>query len=102
MNKSEDGSGPGQGTSAGYEIKDGHRVSPTGNTTKGKHQKEEDRRDVGKTNQTTTGRVPSGRGQRKIGRCGSSGLRPSPNHGTLWLHNDDGDDVYDDDDDDDE
>ena len=28
MNKSEDGSGPGQGTSAGYEITDGHCVSP--------------------------------------------------------------------------
>ena len=26
-----------------------------------------------------------------IGRCGSSMLRPSPNHGTLWLHNDDDD-----------
>ena len=33
--------------------------------------------------------VPSGRGQRKIGRCGGSKLKPSPNHGTLWLHNDD-------------
>jgi len=22
-------------------------------------------------------------------RCGSSMLRPSSNHGTLWLHNDD-------------
>ena len=31
-----------------------------------------------------------------IGRCGSSMLRPSPNHGTLWLHihyDDDGDDA---------
>ena len=42
----------------------------------------------------TTGRVPSGRGQHKIGRCGSSMMRPSPNQGTLWLHNDDDDDVY--------
>ena len=51
---------------------------------------------------TNTGRVPSGTGQRKIGRCGSSMLRPSPNHGTLWLHNDDDDAYGGDDDDDDE
>ena len=47
----------------------------------------------------TTGRVSSGRGQRKRGICGSSTLWPSPNHGTLWLHNDDGDDDDDDGDD---
>ena len=34
MNKSEDGSGPGQGTSAGYEITDVHCVSSTGNLRK--------------------------------------------------------------------
>ena len=33
-NEPEDGSGPGQGTSAGYEITDEHRVSQPGNTTK--------------------------------------------------------------------
>ena len=44
MNKSEDGSGPGQGTSAGYEITDGHCASPPENPTKGKDL-EEDRRD---------------------------------------------------------
>ena len=44
MNKSEDGNGPGQGMSAGYEITDGHCVSPPGNPTKGKDL-EEDRRD---------------------------------------------------------
>ena len=48
-NKSEDGSGPGQGTSAGYEITDGHCVSPPGNHTKGKNL-EEGRRDGGETN----------------------------------------------------
>ena len=37
-----------------------------------------------------------------IGRCGSSMLKPSPNHGTLWLHNDDDDDDEEDDDDDDD
>ena len=45
----EDGSGPGQGTSAGYEITDGHCLSPSGNTTKGKHL-EEGRLDGGETN----------------------------------------------------
>ena len=34
MNNS--GDGPRQGTSAGYEITDGHCVSPPGNPTKGK------------------------------------------------------------------
>ena len=29
-----------------------------------------------------------------IGRCGSSMLRLSPNHGTLWLHNDDDEVKY--------
>ena len=42
MNKSEGGSGHGQGTSAGYKITDG-------NPTKGKYQ-EEGRRDGGETN----------------------------------------------------
>ena len=32
--KSDDGSVPGQGTSAGYEITDGHCVSQPGNSTK--------------------------------------------------------------------
>ena len=36
LNKSGDGSGPGQGTSAGYENTNGHCVSPPGNPTKGK------------------------------------------------------------------
>ena len=34
---SEDGSVPGQGTSAGYEIIDAHCVSPHGNPAKGKY-----------------------------------------------------------------
>ena len=34
---SEDGSRPGQGTSGGQEITDGHCVSPLGNPTKRKH-----------------------------------------------------------------
>ena len=40
---------PGQGTSAGYEMTDGHCISPLGNPTKGKDLGE-DRRDVGETN----------------------------------------------------
>ena len=55
-------SAPRQGTSAGYEIADGHSVSqPPGNSTKGKDL-EENRRDVGETNLTTTGRVLNGSG----------------------------------------
>ena len=50
-----------QGTSTGYEITDGHHVLRPGNPTKEKDL-EEDRRDVGETNETTTERVPSGRG----------------------------------------
>ena len=34
------GSGPGQGTSAGYETTDGHCVSPPGKPAKGKDQAE--------------------------------------------------------------
>ena len=49
MNKPDDRRGPGQGTSAGYEITDGPCVSPAGNTTKGKDL-EEDRRNGGETN----------------------------------------------------
>ena len=49
LNNSEDGSGPGQGTSAEYEITDGHNVSPPGNLAKGQYL-EEDRRDGGETN----------------------------------------------------
>ena len=41
LGKSEDVSGPGQGTSAGYEITDGHCISPTGNPMKGKDLEED-------------------------------------------------------------
>ena len=51
MNKSEDGSGRGQGTSAGYKITDGHCVLPHGNPTKGKDL-EEGRRDYEEKNST--------------------------------------------------
>ena len=41
----------------------------------------------------TTGRVTTGRVSNEIGRCGNSMLRPWPNHGTLWLHNDNDDEC---------
>ena len=37
--------------------------------------------------------VTSGKGLHKTDRSGNSMLRPSPNHGTLWLHTDDDDMV---------
>ena len=43
--KSEDGTGPGHGTSAGYEITDGYCVSPAQNLTK-RSDLEKDRRDM--------------------------------------------------------
>ena len=49
INTSENGCGAGQGTSAGYEITDGHCLSLPGKPTKGKRL-EEYRRDVGETN----------------------------------------------------
>ena len=49
MKKSEDGSGPELGTSAEYEITDGHCISLPGNLSKGKDL-EEDQRDGGETN----------------------------------------------------
>ena len=63
-------SGPGQGTLAGYEMTDGDCASPPGNLMKGNDQ-EEDRRDGG-DKLDDYWKVPSGRGQCKIGRCGSS------------------------------
>ena len=68
--KPGDGSGHGHGTSAGYEITDGHwkpyeRKRPRGRAARRwKYELDENR------------------------RCGSSMLRPSPNHWILWLHND--------------
>ena len=48
------------GHSTEYKITDKHRISATGEPSKGKHL-EKSRRDDEETNQTTTGRVPSGR-----------------------------------------
>jgi len=46
LNHSEDGSGPGQGTSAEHETTDGHCVASPGNPTKG-NDLEENWRDDG-------------------------------------------------------
>ena len=43
----------------------------------------------GETTWTNTGATRYGRGQHKTGSFGDDMLRPSPNHGTQWLPNDD-------------
>ena len=47
----------------------------------------------GETTWTNTGATRYGRGQHKTGSFGDDMLRPSPNHGTQRLPNDDDDDV---------
>ena len=46
------------------------------------------------TTWTNTGATRYGRGQHKTGSFGDDMLRPSPNHGTQRLPNDDDDDDY--------
>ena len=46
----------------------------------------------GETTWTNTGATRYGRGQHKTGSFGDGMLRPSPNHGTQRLPNDDDDD----------
>ena len=48
----------------------------------------------GETTWTTTGATRYGRGQHKTGSFGDDMLRPSPNHGTQRLPNDDDDDKH--------
>ena len=47
----------------------------------------------GETTWTNTGATRYGRGQHKTGSFGDDMLRPSPNHGTQRLPNDDDDDI---------
>ena len=54
----------------------------------------------GETTWTKNGATRYGRGQHKTGSFGDDMLRPSPNHWTQRLPNDDNDDDDDDDDDD--
>ena len=49
----------------------------------------------GETTWTNTGATRYGRGQHKTGSFGDDMLRPSPNHGTQRLPNDDDDDHED-------
>ena len=42
----------------------------------------------GETDWTNTGATRYGRGQHNIGSFGDGMLRPSPNHGTQWLPDD--------------
>ena len=54
--------------------------------------RKDDKRDQpsgGETTWTKTGATRYGRGQHKTGSVGDDMLRPSPNHGTLRLPNDD-------------
>ena len=46
----------------------------------------------GETTWTNTGATRHGRGQHKTGSFGDDMLRPSPNHGTQRMPNDDNDD----------
>ena len=48
----------------------------------------------GETTWTNTGAKRYGRGQHKTGLFGDDMLRPSPNHGTQRLPNDDDDGFY--------
>ena len=48
----------------------------------------------GETTWTNTGATRYGRGQHKTGSFGDDMLRPSPNHGTQRLPNDDDDDEF--------
>ena len=49
----------------------------------------------GEATWTNTGATRYGRGQHKTGSYGYDMLRPSPNHGTKRLPNDDDDDLID-------
>ena len=55
---------------------------------------EGDQPSCGETTWTNTGATRYGRGQQKTGSFGDGMLRPSPNHGTQRLPNDDDDDLF--------
>ena len=67
---------------------DGPRVSPLGDHMTRKYDKG-DHPSGGETTWTNTGGTRYGRGQHKTGSFGDGMLRPSPNHGTQRLPNDD-------------
>ena len=67
---------------------DGPRTSPLGDHMTRKDNKGDQPRG-GETTWTNTGATGYGRGQHKTGSFGDDMLRPSPNHGTQRLPNDD-------------
>ena len=69
---------------------DGPRASPLGDHMTRKDVKG-DQPSGGETTWTNTGATRYGRGQHKTGSFGDDMLRPSPNHGTQRLPNDDDD-----------
>ena len=69
---------------------DGPRASPLGDYMTRKDDKG-DQPSGGETTWTNTGATRYGRGQHKTGSFGDDMLRPSPNHGTQRLPNDDDD-----------
>ena len=73
-------------------MTDGPRASPLGDHMTRKYVKG-DQPSGGETTWTNTGATRYGRGQHKTGSFGDDMLRPSPNHGTQRLPNDDGDIV---------
>ena len=82
---------PGQGISTASKTTDGPRASPLGDHMTRKDVKG-DQPSGGETTWTNTGATRYGRGQHKTGSFGDDMLRPSPNHGTQRLPNDDDDD----------
>ena len=79
---------PGQGISTASKTTDGPRVSSLGDHMTRKGDKG-DQPSGGETTWTNTVATRYGRGQHKTGSFGDDMLRPSPNHGTQWLPNDD-------------
>ena len=73
---------------AGHITTDGPRASPLGDHMTRKDVKG-DQPSCGETTWTNTGATRYGRGQHKTGSFGDDMLRPSPNHGTQRLPNDD-------------
>ena len=70
---------------------DGPRMSPRGDHATRNNDKGDQPSD-GETSWTNTCPSRSGRGLCKINELGGGMVRPSSNHGTLWLPNDEADD----------
>ena len=79
---------PGQGILTASKTTDGPRASPLGDHITRKYDKG-DQPSGGETTLANTGATRYGRGQHKTRSFGDDMLRPSPNHGTQRLPNDD-------------